>query len=229
LVKSNEAEQARRKEEAAWLGAKSAGTIGAYQAYMASFPNGRHLQEAQDLINNIKQVEALEKLEKTKREQQMVAQRQEEQKREAEEKLWQQTKKVNSLAAYRKYLQIYPDGIYADEAYDLIIVKEVDAIQAAPHGILPAPQANTSSSLYSTNTEIAITNATNYKLTVWYDGYSKKKLVLDPGESYEIELTPGPYRVAASVNAASVRPFAGNHTLKAGSYTERFYIKTSRY
>jgi outer membrane protein assembly factor BamD (BamD/ComL family) len=216
------------KDEAAWQSAKTQGTIYAYQTYVLNFPNSIYVKDAKLQIDRLKQTEAIEEKEKN-RKQDLALDAQQQKLQDIENKLWIQTEKTNTIAAYKKYLNSYPDGVYAEQAAEQIIVKEVDAIQKSPHGKLPAPQATGNASAYATTSEIEITNSTEYTLTVWYDGVTKKKIVLKSGEKFDIVLSPGDYRVAASVNAPSINPFAGKHTIKAGSFTEKFFIKTTRY
>jgi len=218
----------RKMEEAAWQSAKNLGTISAYERYLMNFPNGINVWEAKLQIDKLKQSKDFGERE-TNRKQTFAIEAPQQNLKDAEEKLWIQTEKTNTIAAYKKYLTSYPNGAYAEQAEERIIVKEVDAIQKSPHGKLPAPQATGNASAYATTSEIEITNDTVYTLTVWYVGNSKKKVILDPGKRVDIVLNPGDYKVAAKVNAPSITPFAGNHYIKAGSFTEKFYIKTVRY
>jgi len=75
---------------------------------------------------------------------------------------------------------------------------------------------------------IAVTNNTEYTLVVRYSGPDTKKIILKPNESTTVYLSNGYYKVAASVNAADVRNFAGNYNLEGGEYSKSFYIKTER-
>jgi hypothetical protein len=77
-----------------------------------------------------------------------------------------------------------------------------------------------------TRVKIDIKNDTRYELTVRYSGEESKKVVIPKGETQNIDLPPGAYRVAASVSAAQVLNYYGNNTLEPGSYSERFYISS---
>lgn len=218
--------ESKKLEESAWEKAQSIGTEEALQFFTLRYPNSSYLDAAKQQIEKIrKQKASADQAEKQKRAEE--EKRQLEKLKLEDDTMWQQAKKQNTTAAFKKYLNAYPNGQHSEEAAAQIIVKEVDAIQNAPHGKLSAPQIKSESSKYSTNCDIEITNGTPYQLTVWYDGPSKKKIVLNPDESFDLQILPGHYRVAAKVKSTSVRPFAGSYTLHLGAFTEHFYIKTT--
>ncbi len=107
------------------------------------------------------------------------------------------------------------------------IAQQVAAIEAAPHSALP-PAERTSVDANSQIAQMVITNDTNYSLTVLYSGPTAQSVMLSPKATQTVSLAVGSYRVAATVDAPDVRPFAGSDDLQGGSYNNTFYIETVR-
>jgi hypothetical protein len=108
------------------------------------------------------------------------------------------------------------------------IAQQVSAIEYSPHNPLP-PAQRTSVDPNSQVARMAISNETSYTLTVLYSGPTPQSIVLSPKAARTINLAVGNYRVAATVDAADVRPFAGNDQLQGGKYDNTFYIETVPY
>ncbi len=144
-----------------------------------------------------------------------------------ESSAWKTAQKENTLAAYNKYLERYPNGAHAKAADKKVIDLSVSNIFAGDHGSLPGMDKTSYSS--SGKNTISVRNDTQYTLTLLYSGPDSKRLVLSPRSSGTVYLPNGSYRVAASVAAANVRSYAGTETLTGGSYDVSYYISTSRF
>ena len=96
------------------------------------------------------------------------------------------------------------------------------------HGELPSLTSSYSSGDYSESSSVTITNETGYTLTIRYSGPDVKMVEIPAGDSRSVYLSSGNYTVAASVNAASVRNYAGTEYL-SGKYNARYYITSSLY
>lgn len=143
-----------------------------------------------------------------------------------ESKAWQEAQKQNSLSAYNKYKELYPKGKHISQAEKKIIDLEVADVYAGDYGTLPSMDMVGYGS--GPTTHITIENNTSYTLTILYSGTESKRLVIRPNGSSSITLKNGVYRIAASVNAANVRKYAGTENLNGGSYESSYYISTTR-
>jgi len=135
---------------------------------------------------------------------------------------------TNSSVVWKQFLEDYPD--YKDKEYvrKKIIQAEVDEIMRGEHGQLPSFTSSYSSDGYSESSSVAITNGTGYTLTIRYSGPDVKMIEIPAGETTSVYLSSGNYTIAASVNAANVRNYAGTEFL-SGKYNSRFYISSSYY
>jgi len=140
----------------------------------------------------------------------------------AVEEEWQVLATSNSVADLQAFADKQKGTPYAAKANARIIDLEVDKIFAGKHGVLPPAQRVAGGGTGSNTLEIE--NGTDYTLTVQFSGVRSQKLVLKPRAEGSIALPSGHYRVAASVNAANVVPFAGEQSLEGGQYTSMFYI-----
>lgn len=134
---------------------------------------------------------------------------------------WQTASEINTITAYERYLELYPNGRHKSKAID----KLVSATFKGEHGSLP--EMNKTSYGRGSTSSIQITNKTEYKLTLLYSGTESKRLVLDPYVSGTIRLKNGSYRIAASVDASNVSRYTGTENLDGGSYEITYYIETS--
>lgn len=142
-------------------------------------------------------------------------------------KAWSQARKENTLSAYEKYLELYPNGTHRRAADKKVIDMQVASVYAGAHGELPPmEQTGYGSGIYS---RVTIDNSTSYTLTLLYSGPDSKRLVIAPNQSSSLSLKNGTYLIAASVNASSVRNYAGSETLRGGNYSATYYISTSIY
>lgn len=138
---------------------------------------------------------------------------------------WQTASSLNNIAAYQKYLDLYPYGKHKSSAESKLIDLQVDATFAGEHGYLPEMD-KTSNGSGSTST-ISVYNNTSYTLTLLYSGKESKKLVLSPNSRGSLRLKNGSYRIAASVSASNVQRYAGSETLNGGGYEVEYYISTT--
>ena len=144
-----------------------------------------------------------------------------------EAKAWNQAIKENSISAFQKYLNLYPNGSHSSAADKKLIDLQVANVHAGEHGELP-PMDRTGYGGGSSTT-IEIENNTSYILTLLYSGPESKRVVIAPQSTRTVLLKNGYYRIAASVSASGVRSFAGSENLNGGSYSVEYYIVTTRY
>ena len=91
--KPAEAEQAQAPKSAddeAWVKALEVDTVEGYRAYLAAFPNGRHVEDAQRLLN------------------------------EFDEKAWSLADERDTIEGYEDYLESWPEGLHVTEARERI-------------------------------------------------------------------------------------------------------------
>ena len=182
-----------------WNEARRLNTRQAYERFLSMYPNSSYADDA---------VDALERFEAAD---------------------WRTALGLNSIKGYTAYLQKNPTGEHADIAQKKIIDLEVDKIFRGDHGQLPQMSRDGYSSSYSLTNTVEITNNTAYRLTLRYSGIESRKIVLNPRQQKSITLKNGSYRVAASVDAANVRNYAGVENLSGGSYSTEYYIRSESY
>ena len=102
---------------------------------------------------------------------------------------------------------------------------QVATVLAGEHSELP-PAEQVRSEPSAQSAQIAIKNNTEYSLTVLYSGPTSRRVVLAPQDTQTVVVAVGSYRVAATVDSASVLPFAGRDDLEGGDYDSIFYITT---
>lgn len=142
-----------------------------------------------------------------------------------EYRAWKSATRENSVASYSKYLDLYPKGAHARSAEKNLVDMSVrDIFGTNAYGELP-PMNKTYGSTSSTS-KISVSNDTGYVLTLMYSGPDSRRMIISPHSQKSITLINGTYRIAASVNATDVRPFAGTETLTGGGYDVSYYIST---
>lgn len=104
---------------------------------------------------------------------------------------------------------------------------EIDRIAGGTHQELPPP---TQTSLApGQNPGWTIENATGYQLHLYLSGPTERDYVIPNGNSVNIDLPAGDYRIAADVSDKSVIPFYAVRKLDANvRWTSHFYIAQSR-
>jgi P pilus assembly chaperone PapD len=76
---------------------------------------------------------------------------------------------------------------------------------------------------------VEVSNDTSYGLTVRYSGRDSQKHVIPPKQKRTFRIRKGEYRVTATVDAGSVRPYAGSEKINYDQYGVSFYIITTRF
>jgi hypothetical protein len=245
-----------RRDSVAFEKIKNANSIEKYQTFIRKFPNSEYAKTAESNINKLFEDElSMAKMDTAKirsfigkystnyrfHEQYKKAHietalnrinkiYQEEENRywSTDLKAWNRANDVNSLDAYKKYIAKYPHGNYADVVEKRIIDLEVDNIMAdSSNGTLPSmDKISSNNSIYSS---VEIENNTSHILTVLYSGIDSKRIVIQSKKKERILIKNGGYRIAASVNSAGVRSFAGQENLTGGEYSVSYYISHSGY
>jgi hypothetical protein len=133
-------------------------------------------------------------------------------------------KRQDKLPIYRAYLEHNPNSPNKVTVEKRIIDLEVAEILAGKYGELPpsAPVRMTG----GTEAQLEIENQTRHTLTLRYSGRQSYRFDLTAGETREVNLATDTYKVAATVSAPGVIPFAGSDTLQGGRYSSKFYIET---
>jgi len=139
---------------------------------------------------------------------------------------WNTATSINSIDAYRDYLQRYPNGKHKKEANKKIIDLEVQSIiNSGDYGELP-PSQRTSYGSGGSNT-ITIRSRCDRTITILYSGRESLRIDIAPYGTRSIVLPSGNYKVVAK--ASGVRSFYGNENLTGGTYESEYYIQTVRY
>ena len=183
--------------------AKKKATIAAWRAYQQAVPSS-FFKDSESQIENI-----------------------ENQRWNTEAKAWSTAKNENTISAYKKYKNLYPNGAHIPQAERKIIDLEVANVFAGNHGSLPSMDKTSWGS--GPTVYISVKNSTSYILTLRYSGPDSKKIVISPGGTSSVTLKNGKYKVAASVNASNVRNYAGVEDLSGGSYSVEYYISTHHF
>ena len=193
-------------------------TIEACDQYLKKY--GKYHAEIKDLKEDIK-------LEEAKRLQILREQRDREEAKKwsTDNFAWREATRLNTSFAYKKYLELFPNGIRVNQAKKSVIDREVDEIFGKDHGRLPAMDKALQGS--GSSSDISVYNNTSYTLTIRYSGAESKSIDIPSRSRQSISLINGTYRIAASVNAANVRNYAGSESLTGGNYNVEYYINTT--
>lgn len=186
---------------------KSSDNIDSLYAYIKKYENFIFLKKYKDKYINIAQ-DKMKSLEWS-----------------TDDNAWRTAKRIGDILSFRRYLFLYPNGKHINEANKIIIDLEVDGIFSGSYGMLPKMDRGISDQK-SSRTTITIENRTSYVLTILYSGSESKRLTINPFNTQSITLINGNYRIAASVNATNVNPFAGSENLSGGNYSVSYYIET---
>lgn len=139
------------------------------------------------------------------------------------EKEWLETQRLNTGEGYLNFIKKYPKTVFTAKAESTLIALEVTGILSKEHSTLPSPQRLTTTG--SNVSSVEIENQTRYTLTVRYSGKDSKRLTVRSNDKISVALANGRYRVAASVSAPNVVPFAGDQILEGGEYSSRYFIR----
>lgn len=143
----------------------------------------------------------------------------------SEDTAWNRACEINSSQAYERYMAIYPTGAHiADASRKLVDARVAETLNNA-HNELPDIMRVEPDDDSPTST-ILIKNNTGLTLTVYYSGSVSKSLVIPPDGMNFITLENGPYKLAATVPPAHIKPYAGKTELRGGRYEIGFWIVT---
>lgn len=138
---------------------------------------------------------------------------------------WEQACKINTKASYQRYMAMYPNGEHIAEANKRFISLQVTDVFNGHYNDLPEmTHTATKEDADSPTSTIFIDNNTAYMLTVLYDGEDSKSVRIAPGSRGFVTITNGFYRIAASVDAPWVRPYAGSKDFAGGTYEIGFWV-----
>lgn len=135
---------------------------------------------------------------------------------------------LNTKEAYERYLEQVPKGEYSDEARRRLVDLEVSEILKGEVGEMPELQP-LGFTQNSSRASVEVVNDTAHNLTVRYSGKDSQKHSIGPKQKKTFQIGKGQYRVTATVDAGSVRPYAGTETISYDEYGVSFYIVTSRF
>ena len=139
---------------------------------------------------------------------------------------WIRARAENTVGGYQRFVREHPDSRFIAQVQKCIVDLEVDAIMSGKHGKLPPPR-RIGRAVARSYAVLNVHNDTAYSLTVRYSGPDSFKTVFKTQEKGSLEVLAGRYRVAASVNAAHVRNYAGARSVRGANYQSRYYIAGS--
>ncbi|MCL4786899.1 MAG: hypothetical protein KJ070_08930 [Verrucomicrobia bacterium] len=224
------------QEQEAWLTVLKSGQLSRVRDYIAQNPGSRFLRDAQAEVdrlslerwNAVASSESEEQLRAFSREFAGTPVAELAERRIAElyyDLNW--LAKRNTIAAYQRHLELYPNSPYRAEVEKRIIDLEVAAILASNPGQLPPSVLLGPANSSMTLAEVNVQNDTGYELTVRYSGTESRKLVLPRNGKQTVRLPPGRYTVTASADKArDVQSYAGTKTLEAGRYEDQYYVRS---
>lgn len=141
----------------------------------------------------------------------------------SENTAWEKACQLNTRESYQKYTAMYPYGAHISEATKRLIDIEVnDALNGAHNGLPNMKHVEIDDD--SPTSTVVVENATHYLLTVYYSGEESKSVQISPGAKRSVTLKNGHYRIAASVPAPRVRPYAGSETFVGGRYEVGYIV-----
>lgn len=146
----------------------------------------------------------------------------------SEDTAWKRASAINTKDSYERYIGMYPYGAHRADADARLIDIQVNDAFKKDHGNLPGMKYVAPDEDSPTST-IVIENDTGYPLTVMYSGTESKSITIAPGFRQSITVKNGSYRIAASVPAPNIRPFAGTENLTGGRYETGYVVVPSRY
>jgi len=99
-----------------------------------------------------------------------------------------------------------------------------DVIQSGKYSQMPRAEV-VSPSTGSGPSHLSVVNQTVYTLTVTFYGSTERSVKITAGQSLELDLAPGTYRVLGRTDIPTVLPFVGNDNYAAGAkYESTFYV-----
>jgi len=226
----------RLREPQDWSNATSRDTLEAYEEFLWEHPKSERAQQAREMWW---QRLALEDWRRARLEDTIEAYEnflqehpESQQAKEARSRLdamnadfddWTEAQKTNMIEGYAHFLRLHPSSPFADKARGRIVDIEVSDILGGEHDRLPSVTPVGSES-HGTHSIVNVHNGTRYSLTIRYSGPESFKVVFAPNEKGSIQVLRGAYKVAASVDAPNVRPYAGEEELDGRNYAAEYYI-----
>lgn len=140
---------------------------------------------------------------------------------------WEAARKANTKESYQRYLAMYPYAAHSADANRRLIDLRVNDVLNSNHDQLPGMTRVYADDESPTST-IIIENGTNMPLTVMYSGAESKSIIIPEGSRMALTIKNGYYRIAASVPAANIHPFAGSENLAGGQYEVTYIIVPKR-
>jgi hypothetical protein len=221
--------------KAAWNAIKSDTTAAPIELFLSKYPNSALAEQARARLDGLRMEQAWEKtlaagsldalLQFTAGfpSSPYIIQADSLMERFQAEKDWLETQHINTNEAYQNFIIKHPETNFSAKAESTLIAMEVTGILSKEHSTLPSPQRLTATGANVSSIEIE--NQTRYTLTVRYSGKDSKRLTVRAHDKMSIVLANGGYRVAASVSASNVAPFAGNQVFEGGEYSSRYFIR----
>ncbi|MDC0048744.1 hypothetical protein OAL09_05320 [Verrucomicrobia bacterium] len=139
---------------------------------------------------------------------------------------WSWVRVKDDLQSYKRFAMNFPEHAQMAWINKRIIDLEVREIASGKYGALPKAQPVSGG---GAKAMITIKNNTSYTLTIRYSGPDSKKVSVSRRSSTVVNLIPGAYKVAASVDAANVTNYYGERSLKGGKHNTSYYIETSSF
>lgn len=140
-----------------------------------------------------------------------------------EDTAWGRASFLDTKEAYERYIVLFPNGEHRPQATKRLVDLDVDSIFNKDHDGLPGFKIIEKDD-DSPTSMVDVHNKTDFILTVMYSGMDSKSVMIPPGGTASVTVTNGRYRIAASVSAAYVRPYAGSELLAGGRYEVSFYV-----
>lgn len=143
---------------------------------------------------------------------------------EDETAAWNMAKENDKKEYYQKFLELYPNSVYASKAEKRLIDIQVNNVFSGSYDELP--ELSQSGYGYGSTSTISVYNNTAYTLTVRYSGIDSKQLIISPYQRKSVTLPNGNYKCVASISG-NARNYAGTENLTGGSYEVEYYIVTT--
>lgn len=136
-------------------------------------------------------------------------------------------RKVDTIEAYERFIQLSFDWKEIEEARKRIIDLEVAEIARGQHAALPPQHNNVSQYTHTGYEEIELKNDTSYPLTARYSGDESEKITIPAFGKVTIKIRSGTYSIAVTTTQSNVIPFYGKEYIDSGKYQVRYYISST--
>ena len=185
-------------EEAAWQTAKAKNTIESFEIYSSEYPKGKYKSSSTSNITVLTKASEMAE--------------------------YQTALTTTSSSVLKAFVSKYPNNKSSAAFKKRIIELEINEIFGDRNtGQLPSFDKTGES--YSATASVSIENGTQCSLTVRYSGSEVRMIEIPAGETRNLTMLSGDYRIAASACGSN---YAGTESLH-GKYSSRYYISTRRY